>query len=53
MVNGFTSYEGDAKLYKVTWEHGTDFVHAPSESIALMRYKDKYPNRKIKKIERA
>lgn len=52
IVDGFTSYEGNASLWVVYHDQGTTFVHATSESIALMRFMAKYPNRKVRKIER-
>ena len=53
MVDGFTSYEGNAVMWRVYHNHGTTFVRATSESIALMRFIAKYPNHRISKIERA
>ena len=53
MLDGFSSYEGTAKKWKVYHDQGTTFVHATSEAIALQRFMAKYPNRKVKKIERA
>ena len=53
MNDGFTSYEADAKLWKVYHNSGTTFVHATSESIALARFMAKYPDKVVKKIERA
>ena len=49
---GFDHYEGDAKLWRVTHNQGSDFVHAPSEALAIQRYMAKYPNRQIRKVER-
>ncbi len=49
---GFTHYEGNAVLWKVTHSTGQDFVHAPTEALAIQRYQAKYPNRKILKVER-
>ena len=49
---GFDHYEGNAVLWEVTHNTGKDFAHAPSESAAWERYKEKYPDRKIIKIER-
>ncbi len=43
---GFTHYEGSAVLWRVTHNTGVDFVHAPTEAMAIERYKAKYPNRK-------
>ena len=51
-MDGFTSYEGNASLWVVYHDQGTTFVHATSESIVLMRFMAKYPNRKVRKIER-
>ena len=51
MYDGFTSYEGNAKLWKVYHDQGMTHVHATSEAIALMRFLAKYPNRSVKKIE--
>ena len=53
MPDGFTSYEGGAKLWVVYHNHGTTHVHALSESVALMRFMAKYPNYQVRKIERA
>lgn len=53
MLDGFISYEGDAKLWIVYHDQGTTHVHATSEAIALYRFTAKYPNRKVKKIVRA
>lgn len=53
MPDGFTSYEGNASLWRVYHNHGTTFVHATSEAIALMRFMVKYPNYQVKKIEKA
>lgn len=49
---GFSHYEGNAVLWKVTHNEGVDFVHALSETLALQRYQAKYLDRKIFKIER-
>lgn len=48
---GFDHYEGGCKLWRVTHNGGSDFVHAPTELLALQRYMQRYPNRIIKKIE--
>ena len=53
MADGFTSYVGIAKLYIVYHDQGTTHVHATSEAIALQRFMAKYPNRSVRKIERA
>ncbi len=50
MYDGFTSYEGNAKLYTVYHNHGTTIVHATSEAIALQRFLAKYPNYSVSKI---
>ena len=50
-LDGFTSYEGGAKMYKVTHDQGTTYVHATSEAIALQRFVAKYPNRSVRKVE--
>ena len=50
MYDGFTSYEGNAKLWEVYHNQGTTLVHATSEAIALQRFMAKYPNRTVKKI---
>ena len=52
MPDGFTSYEGGAYLWTVHHDQGTTHVHALSESVALMRFMAKYPQRKVKKITR-
>lgn len=53
MADGFTSYEGNAVMWRVYHNHGTTIVHATSESIALMRFMAKYPNYKVSRIEKA
>lgn len=53
MADGFTSYEGNAVLWIVYHDRGTTHVHATSESIALMRFIAKYPDRSVRKIVRA
>ena len=52
-MDGFTSYEGSAVLWKVEYVGGTTFVHALSEAVALQRFMAKYPNRTVKNITRA
>lgn len=52
MVDGFTSYEGNAVLWTVYHNHGTTFVHALSEAIALQRFMAKYPTYVVTKIVR-
>ena len=52
MLDGFTSYEGNAVRWTVYHNQGTTFVHATSEAIALQRFMAKYPNRVVKKIVR-
>lgn len=51
-MDGFTSYEGNAVLWVVYHNQGTTFVHATSETIALMRFMAKYPDRQVRKIVR-
>lgn len=53
MPDGFSSYEGNAKLWIVYHDQGTTLVRATSEAIALQRFMAKYPNRSVRKIERA
>ena len=53
MLDGFTHYEGGAYMWKVTHNHGTTFVHAMTESIALARFMAKYPTYQVRNIERA
>lgn len=53
MADGFTSYEGNAVLWRVYHNHGTTLVHATTESIALARFMAKYPNYQVKDIKRA
>ena len=53
MADGFTSYEGDAVRWRVTHNHGTSFVYAKTESIALARFMAKYPDYEVRNIERA
>ena len=50
MLDGFSSYEGGAKMWIVYHDHGTTFVHALSESVALQRFMAKYPNYAVKKV---
>lgn len=52
MVDGFTSYEGNAHLYTVYHDQGTTHVHAPNEMLALQRFMAKYPNRTVRKVVR-
>ncbi len=51
-MDGFSSYEGDAVMWKVVHDHGTTFVHAKSEAIALQRFMAKYPNYNVREIVR-
>lgn len=51
--DGFTSHEGNAKMWRVYHDQGTTFVWALQENIALMRFMAKYPNRRVSKIELA
>lgn len=51
MADGFTSYEGNAKRWEVYHNHGTTFVYATTESIALARFMAKYPNYQVKDIK--
>ena len=53
MYDGFTSREGNAKRWEVYHDHGTTFVYATTESIALMRFMAKYPNYQVRDIKRA
>ena len=52
MHDGFTSYEGNAVRWVVYHNHGTTFVHATTESIALARFMAKYPQHQVKDIKR-
>ena len=52
MADGFTSYEGNAVLWRVYHNHGTTLVRATTESIALMRFIAKYPNYQVRYIKR-
>ena len=52
LADGFTSYEGNAIMWRVYHDGGTTIVHALSEAVALQRFMAKYPNRKVSKIER-
>lgn len=52
MADGFTYYEGDAKLWVVYHNQGTTHVYATSEAIALQRFMAKYPDRSVRKIVR-
>ena len=53
MADGFSSYEAGAYLWKVTHNHGTTFVRAMSEAIALQRYLAKYTNYQDRDIKRS
>lgn len=53
MLDGFSSYEGGAKMWVVYHDHGTTIVHATSEAIALQRFMAKYPERTVRSIRRA
>ena len=53
MIDGFTSYEGDAVMWIVYHNKGTSFVHAKTESIALARFMAKYPDYQVRDIKRA
>lgn len=53
MADGFTSYEGGAILWIVYHNHGTTFVRALTESIALARFMAKYPNYQVRDIKKA
>ena len=50
MYDGFSSYEGGSKMWTVYHNHGTTFVHALSEAVALQRFMAKYPNYVVSKI---
>ena len=52
MYDGFSTYEGGAKLWVVYHNGGTTHVHATSEAIALQRFMAKYPDKRVSKIER-
>ena len=52
MYDGFTHYEGGAKLWVVYHSQGTTHVWATSEAIALQRFTAKYPNLSVYRIER-
>ena len=53
MTDGFTSYEGNAVRWLVSHNHGTTFVYATTEAIALARFMAKYPNYSVRDIKRA
>ena len=53
MIDGFTSYEGNAVLWIVYHNQGTTHVHATSEAIALQRFMAKYPKLNVREIKRA
>lgn len=53
MLDGFNSYEGDAKQYIVEHDRGSTIVYATSEAIALARFMAKYPDRSVKRVRRA
>lgn len=52
MYDGFSSWEGNSVLWTVYHNHGTTFVRACSEAIALQRFMAKYPDRSVSKIIR-
>lgn len=52
MFDGFTSYEGNAVMWRVYHNRGTTIVRATSEAIALQRFMAKYPNYSVSKIVR-
>lgn len=51
MADGFNSYEGNAKTFRVYHNRGTTIVHATTESIALQRFSAKYPDLEVKDIK--
>lgn len=53
MLDGFTCHEGNATRWIVYHDRGTTTVYATSESIALMRFLAKYPDRSVIEIKRA
>lgn len=53
MLDGFTSYEGNAVLWKVYHSQGVANVWALSEAVALARFMARYPNCSVRKVERA
>ena len=53
MADGFTSYEGGAKLWIVYHNHGTTHVHALNEAVALMRFMAKFPTYQVRDIKQA
>ena len=53
MLDGFSSYEGGAKMWVVYHDHGTTIGHATSEAIALQRFMARYPDRRVRDIKRA
>ena len=53
MVDGFTSYEGNAVLWIVYHNYGTTHVHAPTETLALFRFMAKYPTYQVRNVKRA
>lgn len=52
-MDGFSSWEGNALLWRVTHNHGSTFVRALQESVALARFMAKYPTYQASKIELA
>ena len=50
--DGFTSFESNAVPWEVSHNHGTTLVWATTESIALARFKDKYPTYQVSDIKR-
>ena len=51
-MDGFTSYESNAKMWMVYHNGGGTIVRATTESIALARFMAKYPDRKVRDIKR-
>lgn len=49
----FSGYEGNAVAWIVYHDHGSTHVYATSEAIALQRFMAKYPNYRVKSIQRA
>ena len=53
MADGFTSYEGNAVLWKVYHDKGVTNVWALSEAVAIARFMAKYPDCSVRSVERA
>lgn len=53
MIDGFTLHGAGDVAWRIHHSQGTTIVYAPSEAIAIQRFKDKYPNLTVKSAEKA